>query len=104
MGLLKKIFMLAFLVILTWVGLTVYSGWQMFEDALAACPLEEKAAQISAQEHFTTLEQLPEVYLDAVLAVEDRSFYDHHGFNLRSTGRAIIRNFQEKELLYLVLN
>ena len=67
--------MLAFLVILTWVGLTFYSGWQMYEDALAACPLEEKAAQISAQENFTTTDQLPEIYLDAVLAVEDRSFY-----------------------------
>ena len=99
MGLLKKMFMLAFLVILTWVGLTFYSGWQMYEDALAACPLEEKAAQISAQENFTTTDQLPEVYLDAVLAVEDRSFYGHHGFNLRSTGRALIRNFQEKDLV-----
>lgn len=99
MGLLKKLFMLAFLVVLTWVGLTFYSGWQMYEDALAACPLEEKAAQTTAQENFTTLDQLPGVYLDAVLAVEDRNFYDHHGFNLRSTGRAIIRNFQEKELV-----
>ena len=44
MGLLKKIFMLAFLVILTWVGLTFYSGWQMYEDALAACPLEVRTA------------------------------------------------------------
>ena len=99
MGLLKKLFMLAFLVILTWVGLTFYSGWQMYEDALAACPLEEKAAQTTAQENFTTLDQLPEIYLDAVLAVEDRSFYGHHGFNLRSTGRALIRNFQEKDLV-----
>lgn len=99
MGLLKKLFMLAFLVILTWVGLTFYSGWQMYEDALAACPLEEKVAQTTAQENFTTLDQLPEVYLDAVLAVEDRSFYGHHGFNLRSTGRAFIRNFQEKDLV-----
>lgn len=99
MGLLKKMFMLAFLVILTWVGLTFYSGWQMYEDALAACPLEEKVAQTTAQENFTTLDQLPEVYLDAVLAVEDRSFYGHHGFNLRSTGRAFIRNFQEKDLV-----
>lgn len=99
MGLLKKMFMLAFLVILTWVGLTFYSGWQMYEDALAACPLEEKVAQTTAQENFTTLDQLPEVYLDAVLAVEDRSFYGHHGFNLRSTGRALIRNFQEKDLV-----
>ena len=99
MGLLKKLFMLAFLVILTWVGLTFYSGWQMYEDALAACPLEEKAAQISAQENFTTTDQLPEIYLDAVLAVEDRIFYEHHGFNLRSTGRAFIRNFQEKDLV-----
>ena len=99
MGLLKKLFMLAFLVILTWVGLTFYSGWQMYEDALAACPLEEKVAQTTAQENFTTLDQLPEIYLDAVLAVEDRSFYGHHGFNLRSTGRALIRNFQEKDLV-----
>ena len=99
MGLLKKMFMLAFLVILTWVGLTFYSGWQMYEDALAACPLEEKVEQTTAQENFTTLDQLPEVYLDAVLAVEDRSFYGHHGFNLRSTGRALIRNFQEKDLV-----
>ena len=99
MGLLKKMFMLAFLVILTWVGLTFYSGWQMYEDALAACPLEEKVAQTTAQENFTTLDQLPEVYLDAVLAVEDQSFYGHHGFNLRSTGRALIRNFQEKDLV-----
>ena len=99
MGLLKKMFMLAFLVILTWVGLTFYSGWQMYEDALAAYPLEEKVAQTTAQENFTTLDQLPEVYLDAVLAVEDRSFYGHHGFNLRSTGRALIRNFQEKDLV-----
>ena len=99
MGLLKKMFMLAFLVILTWVGLTFYSGWQMYEDALAACPLEEKVAQTTAQENFTTLDQLPEIYLDAVLAVEDRSFYGHHGFNLRSTGRALIRNFQEKDLV-----
>ena len=56
--------MLALLVVLTWVGLTFYSGWQMYEDALAACPLEEKAAQTSAQENFTTLDQLPEVYLE----------------------------------------
>ena len=99
MGLLKKMFMLAFLVILTWVGLTFYSGWQMYEDALAACPMEEQVAQTTAQENFTTLDQLPEIYLDAVLAVEDRSFYGHHGFNLRSTGRALIRNFQEKDLV-----
>lgn len=99
MGLLKKIFMLALLVILTWTGLIFYNGWQMYDDALAGCPLEEKAEEISGQEHFTTLDKLPEVYLDAVLAVEDRNFYNHHGFSLRSTGRAIIRNFQEGQLV-----
>lgn len=99
MGLLKKIFMLALLVILTWAGLIFYNGWQMYDDALAGCPLEKKAEEISRQEHFTTLDQLPEVYLDAVLAVEDRNFYNHHGFSLRSTGRAVIRNFQEGQLV-----
>ncbi|MDD7601109.1 MAG: transglycosylase domain-containing protein [Firmicutes bacterium] len=98
MSFIKKVCILALLVLMTWAGLIFYSGWQMYEAALADCPLEEKVQEVTAQPHFTTLDQLPQVYLDAVLAVEDRSFYHHHGFSFRATGRAVIRNFQEGEL------
>ena len=67
----------------------------MYDAALEEMPLEEKVAEIMAQPQFTSMDGLPKRYLDAVLAVEDRNFYHHHGISLRSTVRAMVRNFQE---------
>lgn len=99
MKLLRKLLALALLVAMAWVGITFYDGYQMYEKALAGCPVAEKVEEVTGQEHFTPLEKLPKTYLDAVLAVEDRGFYSHHGFSLRSTARAVVRNFQERELV-----
>lgn len=71
----------------------------MYQAALEELPLEDKVASIISQENYTSLSGLPATYLDAVLAVEDRSFYTHHGISLRSTGRAVVRNFQEGEVV-----
>lgn len=95
MGFIKKLILVILLVCMTWAGLTVHSGWNMYKEALEALPLEEKVAQVTEQERFAGLEELPQLYVDAVLAVEDRNFYKHHGISLRATCRALIRNFQE---------
>lgn len=99
MKLIKRLLALLLVAVFVWAGLTFYDGWQMYQDALEACSLEAKVEQITSQEHFTTLDQLPKTYVDAVLAVEDRNFFQHHGFSLRSMARAVVRNFQEGELV-----
>ena len=38
------------------------------------------------------LSSIPQDTITAVLAVEDAEFYAHHGVNLRSTIRALVRN------------
>ena len=40
---------------------------------------------------------IPDLTIDAVLAVEDADFYAHDGVNLRSTLRALVRNVDEGE-------
>ena len=45
------------------------------------------------------LEQVPQVVVDAVLAIEDRQFYDHGGMNLRATGRALATNVSAGDVL-----
>lgn len=45
-------------------------------------------------------ENLPQDYLDAVVSVEDRRFYDHGAIDLRSIARAIyvnVTNFDLRE-------
>ncbi len=39
-----------------------------------------------------TLDQVPPVIVQAILDVEDENFYEHDGFDLRSTARAVLTN------------
>ena len=42
---------------------------------------------------------MPEIYLNALVAVEDKRFYKHNGVDIISIGRAIITDIKEMELV-----
>lgn len=44
------------------------------------------------------LSEVPTVVKDAFLATEDDRFYDHHGINFRSFGRALVKNITSGEI------
>lgn len=44
------------------------------------------------------LDEVPSVVKDAFLATEDDRFYDHHGINFRSLGRAVFKNVTSGEI------
>ena len=72
-------FALAMLAMLVVGGVLGGFGYKMYRDALAEQPLEEKVAEIQADPDYTTLAEIPEIYLDAVVAVEDHRFEQHFG-------------------------
>jgi penicillin-binding protein 1A len=45
-----------------------------------------------------TPEDIPEVLKQAVIAAEDRNFYDHDGVDIRGTVRALVTNIREEEI------
>ena len=63
-------------------------GYRMYRDAMAEKPLPEAVAGVRAQPGFTPLDELPELYLDAVVAVEDHRFYTHGGIDYIAVCRA----------------
>ena len=69
---------------------TVKNGYEMYRSAVAAVTPQQKADEIRAQAHYTALSELPPIYTDAVLSVEDRRFYSHCGIDplaiLRAAG------------------
>ncbi|MCZ8511385.1 transglycosylase domain-containing protein [Paenibacillus filicis] len=44
------------------------------------------------------LAEIPKVVQDAVLAIEDNNFYQHHGIDLKSTLRAIVQKFLRQDV------
>lgn len=63
-------------------------GYQMYQAALTQQSIESKVEEIQSDPGYTGLAELPEMYLNAVVAVEDHRFEQHFGINLTAIGRA----------------
>lgn len=99
MRLIKRILLLAIIVIVAAASIVIGQGYQMYLDAVEEISVEEKAAEIMEKEHYTTYDELPETYIKAIIAAEDRRFLYHRGFDIISTARAVWRNIKSKEIV-----
>lgn len=99
MKFLKRILALIFLCLICAGGYVGYQGYIKYEDALDKISLEQKVAEIKSSPSYTEIEKLPDTYLDAVVAVEDKRFYKHPGIDVISICRAIKNDIQAGKLL-----
>lgn len=98
MKLIKRLIFLIIIVGAFLAGGTVYKAMDMYQEAIEETPISQKVTEIRSMEHYTAYSQLPETYVNAVIAVEDRRFEYHKGMDLISLGRAIIANVRGGEL------
>ena len=102
MGFLKKLVLFTILVLFAAAavlgGRLLFNGYQIYRQVTQEVPLSEKVAEIRANPHYTALDDLPQIYKEAVVAVEDSRFYQHGGFDIISTARAFFINLREGEL------
>ena len=79
-------------------GYVVYGGYKMYKEVTDAVPVAEKVEEIRSQDHYTEYGELSDTYINAVIAGEDRRFRKHGGFDIISTGRALLHNIKAGEL------
>ena len=60
----------------------------MYKNAIEEVSIEDKVNEIRAKENYTKIEELPEIYLEAIISVEDHRFYEHWGVDVLATLRA----------------
>ena len=47
---------------------------------------------------YVPYEEMPQLLIDAVLAIEDRKFFVHHGFDLKAIARAFLHNLKARAI------
>ena len=98
----KIIKLVVFLIIIITLSASipfVVKGYKMYTVALNEVSIEEKKNEIQSKESYTSLSELPQIYKDAVLAVEDHRYYKHGAIDIISIGRAIITDIKAKEFV-----
>lgn len=76
----------------------IHNGYDMYKEALNETPIQEVVKSIKEKEDYANFSELPQTYINAVLAVEDRRFYIHSGVDVISIGRAIINDIKTLSL------
>ena len=97
---LKKILITIIVVLMTVAGVFVYQGYNMYETAINETSISQMIEQIKKDtKNYTEIEDVPEDYINALVAVEDKRFYKHNGVDIISIGRAIITDIRMMELV-----
>lgn len=90
------------LVLLACVGAAAYfgvRGWALYEQASQEKSVEQMAEDIRSQANYVELDELPTIYTNAVVAVEDHRFWQHPGFDVLATGRALVNDIRAGEIV-----
>ena len=98
MKVVKRIIIFIILVVLFAGAILTYQGYAMYKEALNEISVKDKVAELQAEENYTQIENLPKFYLDTVVAVEDRRFYNHGALDYIGIARAIWTNIKSFEL------
>lgn len=93
------VFLVGMLIFLIPTGVITYQGYQRYVQVMEEKTLDEKIDEIQSNPNYTKLQDLPPIYLDAVVAVEDKRFYHHYGIDPISLARAIRNNLRAKALI-----
>lgn len=95
----KRFFGFVFLIIIILVTVFAMIGYKKYQSALEQKPLHLVIEEIKSIENYTYIDEVPDIYINAVIAAEDRRFKYHNGFDLIGTLRAIVVDITKREFV-----
>lgn len=84
------------LVVTAVTGYFAYQGYEMYKSALAKKSVAEMAADIKSRCRFAEYSELPDFYVNAVIAAEDKNFFKHCGIDFLAICRAALHDIKVK--------
>ncbi len=95
----RNIILLFVIVAFCICGYIVYDGYSLYKEVISKESIESKIERITSKNDYLTFDEIPKDFSNAIVAVEDRRFYTHSGFDIKSIGRAVVTNIKEKKLV-----
>lgn len=95
----KRILLLCLVAFVIVAGVQIKGGYDKYKNALEERPLDDVIAELQGKDNYTQYEDVPEIYYKALVAVEDRRFYKHNGFDVIGSARAVYNDIKAWELL-----
>lgn len=99
MKFIKKVFLTILILAILIVGGITFMGYKMYADAIKETSIQEKIEEIKLDKNYIAMEQIPDEFINAIIAVEDHRYREHNGIDLITTARSMLENIKEKEIV-----
>lgn len=98
MKFIKKIFITIFvIIIIVSLGLGIY-GYTLYKDKIKEQSLADKVSDVRNDYYYINIDDVPQDYINAVIAVEDHRYEEHGAIDIIGIGRAMFTNIKNKEM------
>lgn len=94
MKVVKRIVIIVILICMLVVGYFGIRGYIMYKEAIKITTLDSKIAEIKRNPNYTKLEEVSQIYVDAVISVEDHRFKNHNGIDFIAITRAAFNDIK----------
>ena len=69
-------------------------GYNMYSEAIKEESIENRVEEIQSVDNYVTFDELPDIYVDAVISVEDHRFWNHGGIDVIAIFRAAVNDIK----------
>ncbi len=99
MRIFKKVIFAVVLIFISIGLLIIGNGYENYQEAVKEIPLSQKVESIERKNNYTKMQEVPEMYINAVISVEDHRFYQHKGIDMIAIGRAFIHDIKAMKFI-----
>ena len=93
-----SVFLVLFLILTALLAVTFEQGYLHYKNEIENLPLEKAVESYSKKEDFIPYDQIDQDFINAVISVEDKRFFERKGYDLIAWCRAMYHNFKAKGL------
>lgn len=94
-----KVLLIFILISISLSLLVIGNGYNMYKEAIDKISIEDKVKEIQSKENYTKVSELQQMYINAVISVEDHRFYKHPGIDIIAIGRAVVNDIKAMSLV-----
>ena len=90
------------LIIIITLGIVIFitfNGFILYKNAIKEKSISDRVNEIRSNEHFTSINNVNDNYINAVIAIEDHRFFYHFGVDIFTTLRAAATDIISKNLV-----
>lgn len=95
----KKILLSIAILLIVAIGSIFVIGFIRYETLINEKPLDKVIAEIRSDPNYISLDDVDEDFINALLAVEDPTFYNHNGIVFSNIVEAIATNLREQDFV-----